>query len=197
MNNYFDNVLNDTFNFIMDAESRKVSLHYGGQEVKAFYRRNADTTNTKDTAILYYGLFEPVKAGSLIDFRGKTFLALNDETAENNIYRKSGLVQTNGTITTFDLTAEDLPVWANNVLNETVASGEMIRLIDGNLRLITEDCSESRKLKIDDVFNEFGRTWKISNVYYKDGLCNIMAEVVEDSEPEFSYRIEFVDFETN
>ena len=132
----------------------------------------------------------------MIDFRGKTFLALNDETTENNIYFKNAVVQTNGMITTFSLTAEDIPVWADDANNETIANGEMIKLIDGTLRLLTEDCEQSRKIQIADRFNEYGRSWSISNIYFKDGLAHILAEIIEDDNPEFSYRIEFVDFET-
>lgn len=196
MNNYFDNVLQNVYNFTMDNESNSATLHYGGNEIKCFFRRNNDATNNRDTMILYHSPFEKVKAGSLIDFRGKTFLALNDETAENNVYFKNAVVQTNGMITTFSLTAEDIPVWADDANNETLANGEMIRLIDGTLRLLTEDCEQSRKIQIGDKFNEFGRSWSISNIYFKDGLAHILAEIIEDDNPEFNYRIEFVDFET-
>ncbi len=196
MSNYFDNVLQHVYDFTLDNETNEATLHYGGNEIKCFFRRNNDATNNRDTMILYHSPFEKVKAGSLIDFRGKTFLALNDETAENNIYFKNAVVQTNGMITTFSLSAEDIPVWADNANNETLANGEMIKLIDGTLRLLTEDCEQSRKIQIGDRFNEYGRSWSISNIYFKDGLAHILAEVIEDDNPEFSYRIEFVDFET-
>lgn len=40
-----------------------------------------------------------------------------------------------------------------------------------------ESNATTRNFKVNDEFNEFGRTFKITNVYYKDGIVHLVAEV--------------------
>ena len=54
---------------------------------------------------------------------------------------------------------------------------------------MTEDNSFSRALRIDDLINEWGRTWKITNLFYIDGICNIMLEVTANVNPTYNYSL--------
>ena len=51
------------------------------------------------------------------------------------------------------------------------------------MEFITESNPLSRQLKIDDTINEFGRTYKVNNIYYKDGILHVITEVTTNEKP--------------
>lgn len=67
--------------------------------------------------------------------------------------------------------------------------GTNISIISGNLEVLTEDNAASRTLKVNDLFNEWGRTWKIDNLYFIDGICHIILEVNADVTPTYEYEL--------
>lgn len=156
------------FNKSMEREHQTVIVHYTGETFDCFFRKSNDNTNQKDTMIMYYYSDAPVNVGTLISFRGKTFLVLNKETTENDIYCKSAIIKTTGKINTHNLAVLDLPVYNESINNANASVTTHITVIDGNVNLLTEDNEISRQLKVNDLFNEFGRTWKISNLFYVD-----------------------------
>ena len=184
------------FNKSMEREHQTVIVHYTGETFDCFFRKSNDNTNQKDTMIMYYYADAPVNVGTLISFRGKTFLVLNKETTENDIYCKSAIIKTTGKINTHSLSVLDLPVYSESINNANASVTTHIAVIDGNVDLLTEDNEISRQLKVNDLFNEFGRTWKISNLFYVDGICQIVVEVNEDIAPIYNYHLELTSLST-
>ena len=86
-------------------------------------------------------------------------------------------------ITLNDHTIEGIPCYAASVKNANGTTGQVITMINGNMEFLTEDNLKSRKLDINNTFNEFGRTWQIKNLYYKDGMAHILAEVTGKEVP--------------
>lgn len=81
-------------------------------------------------------------------------------------------------------------------MNNALASdGTYLSVIDGNVEVITEDCEKSRNLKIDDLFNEWGRTWKVENIFFVDGIAHIVLAVNADIIIEYNYRLEVTGLE--
>lgn len=59
----------------------------------------------------------------------------------------------------------------------------MLSLINGTMEFITESNSLSGQIQIDDTFHEFGRTYKVNNIYYKDGILHVIAKAATNEKP--------------
>lgn len=184
------NALKTMFDQSMSREGHKVITYITKEVFTCFFRRNNDNSNSKDSMVMYYPVGSPVKAGTLLSYGGYTYLTLNQETAENDVYYKSAVIKTNGNINTHSLSVNNLPFYGDGVNNALTSDTAFISVIGGNVEITTEDCAASRALAIDDLFNEWGRTWKINNLYYIDGICHIVLEVNADVEPTYEYRLD-------
>ncbi len=56
----------------------------------------------------------------------------------------------------------------------------LMSAISGNMEFITEFNKLSQKIQVNDTFNEFGRTFKVDNMYYKDGILYLVTKVTLD-----------------
>ncbi len=184
-----DSTLNDIFEETMRREHHTATTYTTGEEFDCFFRRNNDNLNEHDTMVMYYRIDAPVRAGTLINFGGCTYIIINKETIENNIYFKSALVRTNGEVTTHSVSVVGLPIYSRTVNNATADSGTNISIIDGNAEALTEDNAASRALAIDDLLNEWGRTWRVTNLFFIDGIVHIILEVSANVVPTYEYKI--------
>ena len=164
-------------------EGKTVTVYTSNKNFQAFFRKNNDENNIEDRIFLFYNTLAPVEQGNLIKSGRKTYLILNRETEENSCYYKSSAIACNGVITLNDHTVKGIPCYAASVKNANGTTGQVITMINGSMEFITEDNLKSRKLDINNTFNEFGRTWQIKNLYYKDGMAHIIAEVTGNEVP--------------
>lgn len=183
------NILNDMFAQSMKREHKIVTVCETGEQFECFFRKNNDNINRRDTMIMYYDVNAPVKVGSLLAYGDNTYLTLNKETAENEVYFKSAIIRTNGVINTHSLSVVGLPFYGDDVNNSNSTGNNYLTIIDGNIDVMTEDNELSRALKIDDLFNEWGRTWQITNLFYIDGICHIVLKVHANVKPTYTYSL--------
>lgn len=183
------NVLSTIFEETMRREHHTASAFTSGEEFDCFFRRNNDNLNEHDTMVMYYRVDAPVQAGTLINFDGFTFLALNRETVENDVYYKSSIVRTNGVANTHSLSVVGLPFYSSTINNATATNSTNLSIIDGNAEVLTEDNAASRSLAINDLFNEWKHTWRITNLFYIDGICHIVMEINGNIEPTYRYKV--------
>lgn len=61
------------------------------QDFKVVFRKNNDGLEDRDTSIIYYEIDAPVDIGTLLKYKGNYYIALNKETAENDVYYKSAI----------------------------------------------------------------------------------------------------------
>ena len=175
--------LETIFDATMEREGRNITAYTSGNEFQAFMRRNDDGNNYEDRITLYYYTNAPVVQGSLIAYRNKIYILVNRETEENHCYYKSSALACNGMITLNNREVIGIPCYADSMKDGLAENNNMISLINGTMEFITESNSLSRQIKINDTFNEFGRTYKVSNIYYKDGILHIIAEVTTNQMP--------------
>lgn len=175
--------LESVFYSTMEREGKTVTVYTSGEEFQAFMRRNDDNNNFEDRITLFYPVNAPVVQGSIIGYGNKLYILVNRETEENQCYYKSSGLACNGMITLNNGTITGIPCYAYNIKDALVNEGQVMSMIDGNMEFITENNSLSRRLNIDNTFNEFGRTWRIDNIYYKDGVLHIIAEVKANEKP--------------
>lgn len=175
--------LESVFASTMEREGRVVTAYTSGEEFQAFMRRNDDGNNTEDRITLYYAINAPVEQGNLISYGNKIYLLLNRETEENNCYYKSSGLACNGKINLNDGTITGIPCYAYDLNNGLSTNGQTISVISGDMEFVTEDNALGRQIEINDTFNEFGRTWNVKNIYYKDGMLHLITEVHADVKP--------------
>lgn len=175
--------LETIFDATMEREGRNITAYTSGSEFQAFMRRNDDGNNYEDRIMLYYYTNAPVIQGSLISYGNKIYILVNRETEENHCYYKSSALACNGKITLNNREVIGIPCYASAMKNGLAESNNVLSLISGTMEFITESNSLSRQIKIDDTFNEFGRTYKVNNIYYKDGILHVITEVTTNQMP--------------
>ena len=175
--------LESIFDETMKREGRTITAYTSGSEFKAFMRRNDDNNNYEDRITLFYPINAPVVQGSLISYGNKIYILVNRETEENHYYYKSSALACNGMITLNDGSIVGIPCYASDMKDALVTENQIISVIDGNMTFLTESNSLSRQIEIGNTFNEFGRTFKVNNIYYKDGILHLVTEVRADEKP--------------
>lgn len=175
--------LETVFESTMQREGRTVTAYTSGAEFKAFMRRNDDGNNFEDRITLYYPTNSPVVQGSLVSYGNRIYILVNRETEENDCYYKSSGLACNGMITLNNGNVIGVPCYAYNMNGSLIDENQVISVIDGNMEFITESNSLSRQIDINHTFNEFGRTFKVNNIYYKDGILHLVTEVTTDETP--------------
>lgn len=184
--------LETIFEATMEREGRTVTAYTSGNQFQAFMRRNDDGNNYEDRITLFYSVNAPIIQGSLISYGNKIYILVNRETEENHCYYKSSALACNGMITLNDGSIVGIPCYGSSMKDGLIEQNNVISMIDGNMEFVTESNSLSRQLNIGNKFNEFGRTWKIDNIYYKDGVLHIIAEVTANEKPYEKIQI-FID----
>lgn len=169
--------LENVFNATMEREGRTVTAVTSGSTFQAFMRREDDNNTNEDRIRIYYGVDAPVNQGSIIAYGTKRYILVNRETEENSCYYKSFAVACNGVITLNDGTITGVPAYTADMQRALEWSGQVITVIQGNMEFWCENNATTRQFKVNDEFNEFGRTFKITNCYYKDGIVHLICEV--------------------
>ena len=193
MQNTLQNVFDDT----MQREGITATAYSSWLSFPCFFRRLSDGLNQRSTMTMFYAFGSPIHAGSIVEINGKNYICLNCETVENSVYRKSAVVECNGTISTENTNVMDLPFYGAGAESAFPSGNNMLSIIDGKAELITEDCEESRQLEINDKFNAWGRTWLIKNIFVVNGIVTLNVEVTADSEIVYEHGITFNDINTS
>ena len=173
----------------MEREGKILTTYTGGAEFKAFFRINNDNEKQRETIVIYYDVTAPVRPGTLVMYGYGVYLALNRETVENDVYYKSTLVKCNGVYNENSGAVMNIPFYSDNMKSSVSVGNSTITMLNGNIEIITEENSLSKKIKIDQKFNEFGRTFKVCNLYSMDGILHIIAEVYSDMTPTYTYSV--------
>lgn len=173
----------------MEREGKILTTYTGGAEFKAFFRINNDNENQRETIVIYYDVTAPVRPGTLVMYGYGVYLALNRETVENDVYYKSTLVKCNGVYNENRGVVMNIPFYSDNMKSSVSVGNSTITMLNGNIEIITEENSLSKKIKIDQKFNEFGRTFNVCNLYSMDGILHIIAEVYSNMTPTYTYSV--------
>lgn len=174
----------------MEREGKTLTTYTGGTEFKAFFRITNDNANQRETVCIYYDVTAPVRPGTLIMYGYGVYLALNRETVENDVYYKSTLIKCNGVYNANNGAVSNIPFYSDNMKSSLSVGNSVITTLGGNVELITEENSLSKKIAIDQKFNEFGRTFQVTNLYSMDGILHIIGEVTYNETPTYIYTVD-------
>ncbi len=187
---YTRNAAQTQFERTMKREGRIVTTYTGGTEFRAFFRTRDEHENQRETIIMYYDVTAPVRPGTLVMVGYGVFLALNRETTENDVYYKSTLIKCNGIFNENTGIVHNVPFYCSNMKSSVSVGNNVITMLNGSLELLTEENSLSKQIDICQTFNEFGRTFEVTNKYTVDGITHLIAEVRAGQKADFIYTIQ-------
>ena len=171
------NLIDSAFTDALKREGKVMNSNSDNTPYNVIFRRNSDTNKLQNTVTIYYGVDCGVHAGQLLKYKGKAYLAINQESAENDVYLKSDLRQTNAIMNYIASGTEyNIPAYAYDVNDALTVSGNVLSVVGGNLELLAENSVITRALKISDCFYALGGYWKIDNLIYKDNVIYIYVE---------------------
>lgn len=160
------------FNDALKREGKTITTYYNRDTVPCLFRINEDGNNEADRVRIFYPISSPITSGQLIEYRNRIYLVLNQETAENDIYYKSSIVQTNAELKwTKDGIVYKMPCYAGDLISPMPTDGTVLSVIDGNIQILTEDTARSRLLTLNTVLETMGGVYKVSNYLYKTGFA--------------------------
>lgn len=176
------------FSDALKREGKTITSYSDNTPYSVIFRRNSDTNKLKNTITVFYNANSGVRCGQLLVYKDNTYIAINQETSENDVYLKSDLLQTNATLNFISGNTEyKIPAYAFDVNDALVSGGSIISVVNGSLKLIVEDTDVTRALKIDDKFYSIGGWWEINNLIYKDDIIYIY--VKRDAAPIINYTV--------
>ena len=181
--------LESVFKSTMKREGQILTTYSSGTEFQAFFRIRNDNENQRETIVIYYDVTAPVHSGTLVMIGNGVYLALNKETVENDVYYKSTLIKCNGVYNANDGVINNVPFYSDNMKSKVSIGNNIISTLNGNIEILTEENSLSKRIDINDSFNEFDRTFKITNKYTIDGITHFICEVDLNKIPTFVYSV--------
>ncbi len=181
--------LESVFESTMKREGKTLTTYSSDIEFRAFFRIRNDNENQRETIVIYYDVTAPVHSGTLVMIGKEVFIALNKETVENDVYYKSTMIKCNGIYNDNDGSVSNVPFYSDNVKSSLEVGNNVITMLNGNVELLTEESTISKNIQLGQTFNEFGRTFKVTNLYTIDGITHIIGEVYADVKPNFVYSI--------
>jgi hypothetical protein len=192
---------------LMDCYKREgkfVTVKATGNKNKVIFRRSQNKNTPKNhTTIFYFIDNTEIRKGSLLFFRDKYFLVLNQEEVENDNYYRSDIVQCNGVLGALLNKTQDasstwyadelaLPVFGDSMLSVSLNSSSVITTLGGSIAVITEDNEMSRLIQPDDEFDQWGK-WghrTVSNILFMNDLAYLWLErSVDDTLDPSTYKL--------
>ena len=175
-----DKLTNETersFRRVMEREGKTVTIWGTNDKIRVFFRRFSDNRQKRNTVTIYYDKNTDIVQGSIFQINGANFIVINRETPENEVYRRSTCLQCNGFLTTKSGTVRGIPFYSGLLDDSTGTEyNQFTTVVDGKMELIT-NTGLTENLVLDDKFNAFGRTWKITNFIYVENLLLVSCEM--------------------
>lgn len=170
------NTLKKQFQDALKREGTSITTYFNNDTVPCIFRINADTNKETDRIQIFYSISSPINQGQLITFRNRIYLVLNQETAENDIYYKSSIIQTNAELKwTTDSVIYKMPCYAGDLVSYLPNSGDVVT-VGGNIEIQTEDRELSRQITLNQELETMGGVYKIVNFLYRTGFTYLYAE---------------------
>lgn len=166
--------VNSAFADALKREGRVITSYLDNTPYNVLFRRNSDRNKLQDTTTIYYSADSGVRCGQLLKYKDKTYLTINQESAENDTYLKSDMFQTNAMLNFISGGMEfSVPAYAYDINNALALSNNTLSIVNGNIQLIAENNSTTRALNINDFFYALGGYWQINYLIYKDDVIYI------------------------
>lgn len=163
------------FDETLRKEGFIVTDFFTGQSYYVFFRKVEHNDATTSKLRGYYSQSTPIQKGTLVNFKGSTYVVINQDAIESEVYYTSTFVRCNVPLT---ISGKSVPFVCNTPNLSTM--GSFIKTLGGFLSMFTADTSDARKMRINDNYIIGGRTWKVVNSVYIEGLYYAYLEMTTD-----------------
>ena len=173
------------FNQALKREKQLIKIRSTNKLVDVFFRKNNDNNNISNYMTMYYN-DSTLHQGSTIQYKDKTYLVLNQETDENNIYKKSAITSTNSSII---IGNSRIPVYVGDVNAPLPLNDKVVSMVNGWIEIKMEEDTVAKQIKLNDVFNLLDGSYKITNSIRKNGMRICYGERTVDTESKYALEI--------
>ena len=185
-----ENILNATsrqFQESFNREGREVTNLFKNKSNQAFFRQViSNSESATESRKMFYSLEEDIDKGDMIKYSDDTYyLVYNKENKET--FCKSFLKKTN---LTWNIHGMHIP-FVSSVMSSVGSKGSVVKVVNGIYMLTTSDTEYSRKIKVNDIYYDYGGCYEVFNQYYIDGLCFIHFQRTLDNESSLTKIISY------
>ena len=173
------NQIEREFYYTLSREKKFIKCN--NEIIPVFFRKNNDNNKEINYLKMYYATEEPIKQGNIINYNGKYFLCLNQETEENNVYKKSTLIETNSNLIINDTF---IPAYVGELNAPLSTVGTVLSIMNGWIEIKIGDDDLSKNFKLNDIFNIIEGRYKITNLIRKNGIRYGYGERTIDDNPD-------------
>lgn len=165
------------FDEALRKEGFLITDFYTNAQYRVFFRRMEHSDSTVTKMRIYYSQDTPIQRGSMLVFKGQTFVVINQDALESEVYFTSVMARCN---VPFVIDGVSIPFSMNtpNLTN----TGSFIQRISANICVFTGDSTAARKMRVNDEYICGGRTWTTKNTLYIDGLFYALLEITTASQ---------------
>lgn len=143
-------------------------------EELVLFNKIKNSRSAQDKLSIYYSVSTSIKKGDVLFFKGEYYIVLNENYPENEVWRNSTLMKCN---TTWNLFGKVVPLVASELSSPSPNSGSAgiaVNSIGGAVNFYTSDIELLHtNVGLNDVFYDFGGTYKLINKFFVDGLAYI------------------------
>lgn len=184
------NTVYSQFKQALKREGKTITTYYTNETYPCLFRINKDKNREEQFLTIFYDANTPIHQGQLLTYGGKIFITMNSESVENDIYRKSDLLECNTrVIVGINTIGYVVPCFSSDLKSPLPSEGKVITTIDGNIDLMTEDCELARNILINNRYVLMGGSYQVINKLYKAGIYYFYLQRITMAEPVYTFDL--------
>lgn len=163
------NLTERQFNRVLSREGKIVTKSDTKEEVTILFK---EVRNVGENISIYYTNDTNLNVGDIVEYKGYRYVLKNVNSIQSDVYKASKLVRCTVLL---NISGRHIPMALANdreIMGENMAN---------NLSLITKDTEHIREIKRNTQYICFGSTYKVSNIFYNDGLAHVYMERTGDA----------------
>lgn len=170
------------FDITMKKEGQNVTDYYTSANYRVFFRKDKRGTNMYGKLRIFYYKDSPIKIGTIFNFKGNTYIVMNRDSVESDIYFASVCYRCNETI------KGNVPIALDTTVYTTSGEGT-IQELSGYINVFTGLNENSKKIEINDQIECYGGYYKVYNFMYRDNLAYFRLE--RTAAPAYVYTLTY------
>lgn len=160
------------FETVMKREKQSITDYLTGEIYTVFFRKKSRSKDTTEQLRLYYDKETAISHGTVFQYKENNYIIVNKQADESGIYYTSVAQKCTQSILSGGI---NIPCATDNIQITTDAN-ETLSMIDGTVILYTGANSYYNAIAINNTFNAFGNTYKVTNKYSDNGLGYLKCE---------------------
>ena len=166
------NTLQAQFSDAIQREGMIVNDYITNTPIIVLCRKNEAKNSPAIHTTIYYPPLADITTGQMLTYNDGIYLVINKHIGAQGAYYKSDLLQTNCTMTRFVGDTEiNIPAHALDTADELAVGDNMMKVVSGNVEIITADTEYTRQIEINDCFYALMSYSDVNNRFVKNGIA--------------------------